>query len=333
MKLQKLTKTLLLSAVALSSVGLASCEPSTGEATQTITYPSLNFVYGADNGSPLLSWGAYTFNFNYTEEKETVSTSSLNYDNDTYSFATNGVKYEDISPSRGMGIYAGGFTGLVGQSTPLNDCQFYLASFPIPDGMEYVPSKKWIPKVENDGKSEYHPGAMYRPSYDIPPLVVGSYGVGNRFKVITCSSDMSFFGKTVTKYPGGSYENSSMVYRIFIDVKKKTADVVIYDAVFANNMPALAVVYLPSLPLILKDGNYEIVAENVIPMVPEGSNGAAVDVDSVLVPYPNFAFKSFKLTTVPGSLLSKVEITYKVGAAFEGSFEGKYVDLPAKMMK
>ncbi|MDE6226917.1 MAG: hypothetical protein K2M63_05320 [Muribaculaceae bacterium] len=318
----------LLGAVVLAGTLFTSCEPSTGEASQTILYPALNYISFSNGDTPMISWGAYTFNFNYTEQKESISTTSLTVNNINYGFATNGVKYEDISPSRGMGVYASGFTANVGQANALGDCQFYLTSFPIPSGMEYVPSKKWIPTVEKDGKTTYHSGAMYRPDYDIPPLVIGSYSVGNLFDVITCSTDMSFFGKTVTTYPGGEYENNGMVYRIFIDVNSKTADVVIYDAKFADKAPSLAVVYLPSLPMTLKNGSFEINGTDIIPKVPEGT-----DMNAVLVDYPNYIFKSFHFSTVEGTLLSKAKISYNVGEAFSATFEGQYAELPARMFE
>ncbi|MDE7109970.1 MAG: hypothetical protein K2O49_08415 [Muribaculaceae bacterium] len=331
MKLQKISRILLMQGVVAAGMALTSCEPSTGEATQTITYPSLNFVTQLDGSGSMLSWGSYTFNFNYTEQKESVATSNLVVNNTTYAFSTNGVRYEDISPSRGMGLYAEGFAGNTGTSYQLEDCAFFISSFPIPEGVEYVPNKKWIPIIQdsnNPNKSDYHPGAMYRPNYDIPPLLVGRYRIGNLFDVVTCSTDMSFFGVTVTSYPpDNSYTTDKMIYRVFLDIKKNTADVVIYDAKFAEPAPALATVYLPSLKLTLKDGNYEIEGTDVVPMVPEGEGN-----DATLLPYPNFTFKHFKLSTVPGSLLSKVDVEYQVGAMFKGVFSGKYVNLPSKMM-
>lgn len=332
MKLKNLSKLFVMSGVLATGMILASCEPSTGEATQTIAYPALNFATQIDGTGSSMSWGAYTFNFNYTEQKESVSTTNLVVDNTSYGFSTNGVKYEDLSPSRGMGLYAEGFTGNVGASNQLSDCAFFLSSFPIPSGMEYVPSKKWIPIIadpKDNNKSDYHPGAMYRPNYDVPPILVGKYKVGNLFEVVTCSTDMSFFGTTVTTYPpDNSYSTDKMVYRVFLDIKNQTADVVIYDAKFAEPAPALANVYLPSLKLTLKDGNYEVEGNDVVPMVPEGEGA-----QTTLLPYPNFTFKSFKLSTIPGTLLSKVNVEYQVGAMFKGKFSGKYVDLPAKMME
>lgn len=316
----------LLGAVVVSGALFTSCEPKTGEASQTIMYPALNYISFDDGSEPMISRGAYTFNFNYTEQKESVTTSILTVNNTNYGFATNGVKYEDISPYRGMGVYASGFKANVGQANELKDCQFYITSFPIPSGLDYVPSKRWIPTVVENGKNVYHPGAIYYPNNEVYPLVIASYSIGDLFDVITCSTDMSFFGKTVTSYPGGEFENTGMIYRIFIDTSKKTADVVIYDAKFAEKAPSLAVVYLPSLPMTLKNGSFEINGSNIVPKVPEGS-----EMNSVLVDYPNFTFKSFHFSTVEGTLFSKAEITYQVGAAFSGEFDGQYAALPAKM--
>ncbi|MDE6578156.1 MAG: hypothetical protein K2J82_12195 [Muribaculaceae bacterium] len=305
---------------------LTSCEPETGEATQTVSYPILNLVAPADGGSPSATGGIYTFKFDYTKGTEAV-TGAFAYNNSTYNFMTDDAKVEDLAASGSMGLFMGPVSGRVNQTRLLKDGKFFISSFPIPSGVEYVPNKEWIPYTKtSDGKTELHPGALYRPGYDIPPIVVAEYEVEGEFDVVTFSTDMSFFGNTVTTYPGGRYENDKMIYRVFINLKNTTADVVIYNAKFAEPAPALSMIYLPNLSLTLKNGDYEIEGTSIVPKVPEGTGK-----DEVLIDYANFTFNSFKLTTKSGTLMSEVSIDYQVATAFQGNFTGKYVNLPSKM--
>lgn len=329
---------MIIGAAAAATLMLSACDSVDGENKSTVTYPAVNLITTTiPGGTTVASHGAYTFTFNYSDQTETVGTGALIYDNQNHGFSTNAVKYKDLSPSRGMGIYASGFQANVDNNPmrQLSDCQFYVSSFPIPEGMDYVPSKAWIPKVKvSDDKDEYryHEGAMYVPGYAIPPIVTGSYKVGNELDVTLFTTDASFFGTTETTFPGGTYSSGDIIYRIFIDVKKNKADLVLYNAKFADKAPVLPVIYVPGLDVTFSKGNYVIKGENIIPRIPEGSDKDTVNGSGqTTTENPKFIFNEFRMETVPGTLMSTVDVEYKVAGIYEGQFRGKYVELPALM--
>lgn len=329
MKLRFCKSALLMGSVLAGGL-FTACSPTEVNHTETVTYPSLNYAFSQKDDMSSLSMGAYTFYVNYSEKMESISTTSLVVDNTTYSFSTNGVPFEDISPSRGLGLYAEGFMANTGTPNELNDCKFYVGSMPIPDGSDYIPTKAWIPMTEPDenGKTDYHPGAMYRPGYNIPPIIVGNYKIGTKFEVITMSSDLSYFGTTNTTYTDGGFATNKLVYRIFLDIKSRKADVVMYNAQFAAKAPVLKVVYLQNLDFIADGSDFTIEGNGIVPKMAMGNSDKVV-----LIENPSYKFNTFKLQTVSGTLLTKANISYEVGESYKGSCEAAYINLPTKMME
>ncbi|MDE6298400.1 MAG: hypothetical protein K2M10_01955 [Muribaculaceae bacterium] len=326
---------LLAGGVCLLATGLmVSCESGVGENYTTSPFPALNVVFPLDGATPAVGWQTYSLKMDYVATTETV-TGGFIINNNSYALTTDPVKYKNYYENGVVGVYGAGFSGSINNSLSLSDAAFFMTGMPIPQGVTYDPTKSWIPKVKKEGSEilSYHPGAIYTPNLTTSfPLLIGKYKAGNQFSVMTCFTDMSFFGTTKTSYPAGptypagEFSNPQMIYRVLFDIKAMKADVVIYNARFAESAPSIDVIYLPSLDLKFENEGYTIEGTSVVPQIPEG-NGSA----EILVPNTRYTFDSFKLVTKPGTVLSEVEISYQVATVFNGSFEGHYTVLPSEM--
>lgn len=323
------TKLMAIALTTLGLGGLTSCDSDEGENTYSVQYATTNLLTPTDGSASQASMGIYTFAFNFTNGTESVATTSLTFNNSTHSFATVGERYSDVALTHGMGYLVKDLEGTMDNNLNISDCTFLVASWPIPDGIDYVPNKRWIPKVKDgNGVMNYHPGAMARPGYDISPLVVGEYKIGALYTVNTFTTDASYFGTTTTSFNGETATSDKIIYRVFIDLSNNTADVVIYDGKFSTSdrEPSKPVIYLPGLKVVYSGGNYTVSGTGIVPKIPEGEGTS-----EVLTDYPTFTFDTFELKTVPDSYLSTVTIDYKVAGKYEGKFTGKYVDIPAAM--
>lgn len=148
------------------------------------------------------------------------------------------------------------------------------------------------------------------------PMLVMNYHTGDA-TVKTFSKNPFFKGVTTTTINGtpGTYENDEVVYRINFSDDMKSANIVLYNARFSQQMPRpLQAVVLKDVPVNLTRDGYSISVSNVIPEVLEAGE---------LTPYPNFTFNSFDLKTI-SSDLTKIECEYTVAGRFKGAFTGAY---------
>ncbi len=314
--MNKSTLSILLVAPAL----LASCGTDKTESKATVNYRICNLVTPLDGGESVASYGIYTFDFNLTEVKVATSTSSLLYNNNNYFFNTNDVTFAQYPPFNGMVYYFKGMKGNVNNSsaTPLENPKFLITSNFVYENPGYTPTE--------------HPGLLYDRT-QIAPLVIASYQVGSDFKVNTFATDAFYIGVTNTEYPdmkgGMEYnENNDMYYRVLIDVAKKKADVIFYNAKFSKSErePKKIAIVLNNLDITYGDGCYEIKGENIVPKLFEAGQ---------LEDYPSFTFETFSMQTT-GETMNGAVMNYVVNntmapgmsMTYKGSFAGQYFFLP-----
>lgn len=332
---KSLFRNLLAGGMTMLAAGvMPSCQSGVEENYTTSPFPALNVVYPLNGGTPSVGWQTYSLKMDYVAATETVNGGFI-VDNNSYSLSTDPVKYKNYYEDGIYGVYASGFSGSINSSMGLSDAAFFMTGIPVPEGITYDPTTKWIPRVKKDGSDilAYHPGAIYTPNLTSSfPLLVGKYKAGTQYSVMTCFTDMSFFGTTTTSYPegdnypAGEFSNSQMIYRVLFDIKTMKADVVIYNAKFASMAPPIDVIYLPNLDLKFENEGYTIEGTSVVPQIPEGDGS-----NEVLVPNTRYTFNAFKLSTKPGTVLSEVEISYQVATVFKGKCAGYYTILPAEM--
>lgn len=278
---------------------LGACSTDVEDQTQTVGYSTVNLVTPLNGGESFASKGTYKFYFNLTQMKGTVSTSNLMIDNKAYTFQTDTISY--------------GYMGGNGMLIRLQNLKGYL------DGNKDMP----LSEANFDITSYYYVSNISVPDYvQTPnpyPYVIGQYTAGN-WHVATFQEDASYFGVTTTTYAGEGgavqgYENKEMLYRVIIDISKKTADVIIYNAKFAEPAPSLKAILLKDLKVTWGNGAYTIEGENVVPKVAEGTSWTE---------NPTYVFNQFTMST-ENKAMTKATMEYQVAGRFMGNFSGSYV--------
>lgn len=287
----------LFCAMAAMSVALSSClgEP---EDLRTYTINVSNMIVPDDVAEPVTFDLNCSYNLRIDGVKNTltVGTTNLSLGGSDLSFTTNSMDCLDIVAPGGMsGTFARGEAHLSNgqQVSRLNG--FYTSS---------------IYAVEVIGE----PFKFYVSN----PMLVINYRVGNS-TVKTFSMNPFFKGTTTTTYPmqgeDKTYNNGDATYRVNFAQDMKSANVVIYNIKFAQEMPrALQAVVLKDVPVTVNHDGYVLQAANVVPEVLEGGE---------LTPYPSFTFTSFMLKSA-SSDLTVAECEYVVNGVFKGSFYGSY---------
>ena len=310
---------------------LSSCTMGSGENSRTVGYTTCNMITPLNGGEPTLSYGSYVFSFDFNAGTAGVSTNTLMIDNKAYSFSTDPVKYTDY----GYRQVIQGLTGLVNNGNmEIKDATFMTAIPEIPEN--FNPTRIFTPTEKNDkGVVSYLPGTIYAPNVSsVGLMVVANYTMGNEYQVKTFTSDVFYTGDTSTSYQvdGASQVNQtkSIVYRIIMDIEKKKAALVMYNAKFSNSPqePEKAAIYVPGLDVNFTGNGYEITGTDIVPYMYEGS--LTMPDPDLYTKYENYKFDSFRLSTTD-KWLSSVMITYKVGGVYNGSFAGKYVTIPDGM--
>lgn len=150
-------------------------------------------------------------------------------------------------------------------------------------------------------------------------LVASRFRVGGEYTVTVIPHIAYYGGTTVTRYNLGGEEKESTFYEplyyITLDINKMTADLVIYNARFAEGMPSLAAVNVKGLKLEpSREHGYRIYGKDIEPSVGVGSNEVA---------YPQYIFNEIEMHPTD-ELCTACDITYKVANKYEGSFIGSY---------
>lgn len=291
---------LALGAVALAAPALTSCLGNENDnREQTLAYNIVNLVTPSDASvKPYMSTGTYSF---YLKENNlTVSTTDLQLGTSKSFFATAEVPYSQTVSAGGTVISFSGCSGNVNNdsSLPLNNFSGRITSL-----VYYVGTA--VPGVVG----------IMTPT----PIPVLKYNIANDYTVRTFCRDAYYAGTTNTHFTDkdgntGSFQNKEIIYRAVIDVTKMTADVVIYNAQFAQQQPRIAVMVLKDLTVETLPNGYRIVGQDIIPQVVEGAS---------TTPNPAFPFKKFQMTTVSDNL-DQVAMEFNVGERFQGSFSGAY---------
>lgn len=281
-------------------LALGACSTEVEDQTQTVGYAAVNLITPLNGGEPFASKGSYRFFLNLTQAKGTVSTSSLMIDNKAYSFQTDTVSYSYIG-GQGMVIRMQNLKGNLDgdKDMPLSGANFDITSY-------YYVANISVPGYSQLPENSY-------------PYVIGQYTAGN-WDVATFQEDASYYGVTTTSYAGEggalqSYTNEEMLYRVIIDIDKKTADVIIYNAKFAEPAPTLQAILLKDLNVTWNQGSYSITGEEVVPGVAEGASWT----DN-----PNYVFNKFEMTTT-NRKLTQADMEYQVAGRFNGHFSGSYI--------
>lgn len=304
-------KQTFLPLLGILALGLTSCDLGGGETTSNSTYSTVNLVTELGTGRSVLSSGQYSFNLNITQQTATVATTDLLLPSNGPSavkhiFTTDPVPFVE-------GVFQNGcyfLKILNAQGKVDNDPALTLQGFQA-RVTDYV-----YKTSDEQSYINYTLGLSVASIGN--PAVFCDYSIGGQYSVRTVPKVAFYKGKTTTTVAGSglpTYNNEDMLYGVFFHEDLTQADVVIYDAKFAEAAPALSAVVLKDLPVTCADKTYTISAKNVIPSVVEGSG---------LTPNQRFPFNEFTLTAT-GTYLHAAVITYQVAENYSARFYGTYL--------
>lgn len=268
--------------------------------TTSLTYNVYNLVTPLDKPEDAVATaGKYKVNYDQVSQLISLDASGLKLDGNTETtFSTKGVKFTRESDEDAEG-YSDLFSipGAVPMATPV----------PVSDMNFMVTSNFYGSVAPVPGLPDYTEG--------IPQLYI-QYKYDGKYLVKTFGADTSFMGTTVTTYPSkegmSKFENDGITYRLVLDVEKKKAAVVLYNARFAAPAPQLAAVVLRDLDLVFENGGYTVSGADLTPDVLEAGE---------CVPNTRYVFNSFRLQNA-SSDLAGIEIEYTVAKVFKGTFTG-----------
>ncbi len=109
---------------------------------------------------------------------------------------------------------------------------------------------------------------------DYPAVIEIEMLVEGRYKIEVVFTQVVSFGTTTvtTKANGSVYKSIDTFYSIVFDKTKMTANVTVYNAKFADKMPAQTKIVIPGVPFTVgKDGKYNLQAVEIIPNQANGS--------------------------------------------------------------
>ena len=270
-------------------------------------FPCCNLVVTEDGDAFALS-ANYTLTFYPFSNQVTVTAQDLNLGGKDLQFTTNNMKAEtklynvswsdltldvttfDGGSAEGNGVSVrdlNGFTSSV----------FNLLNTKDPKNPAY-PWVSWIPLVIN-----------YK---------------ANGCTVKTFSPDAIYRGTTTIATMGSTdapFSNDEIRYRIIFNKELNKADIIFYNAKFADRMPVTINFVLQNLDVTYNDNGYNITAPAGEPLIPQLYEASG------LTPAPNYQFTSFNFTnTSPDLTVGAATYTVQMGpASYNGTFQGYYV--------
>ncbi len=147
-----------------------------------------------------------------------------------------------------------------------------------------------------DYNFEYYSRYLNNQAY---PLIVSSFVVDNRNEVRIIYSPAYYWGTTVvTDSEGKVFTNKEQTafYGVQFDADKKTANCIAWNMKFAENMPALNMLF-KDLPYTLNQYSYTVSKDEIIPYIGD-------------TPYPDYKITDFTMTgTWGGNQLLKFKCT------------------------
>ncbi len=312
-------KKIVLSLLAVCGLFMSSCNVGSGENYQNVAYYPTNLIIPSDGSAPVMSQGYYPIKFDFNDGTAAVS-GALEINDKKYSFAADPVKYVDYGYKQVIKGVSGMFTN---GTQEMKNGKFMISAYDaLPEN--FNPMKVFTPIVKNDNSgTSFLPGTIITPvAQSVPAIFVGYYQMGDQYNVHTISTDSFYCGTTTTNAGANS---DKTVYRVIMDIKKKKATLLIYEAKFAEGMPSLSAIILPELDVVVNSNGYEIKGNNVVPLVPE--TDSLMGELSECTPNEDYIFNSFRMNTVD-QMLTKVNMSYSVAGRFSGQFSGCYVKLP-----
>lgn len=270
---------------------------------QSTVYICANHVTAPD-GQAFATNANYTMTFYYMLGTASVSTSDLSLGYGNMGFLTNGM---DLTTTyyqyNGQRLDVTSFSGGTGSG----------------NGVTVANLGGFTSSIVNILGTNDPINPMY-PFISRIPLVM-SYKANNDYTVKTFMPDAIYTGNTTIATVGSEadpFQNDAIRYRVVFDKDFKKADVIFYNAKFADRMPVTINFVLQDLDVEFNRNGYVLKGENLTPSLYE-SDG--------LTPAPNYQVTSFEwINTSDDLTVSSARYTVQIGPAqYLGTFQGFYV--------
>ena len=312
MKQIKLFSTALLGlALAFSSCNLNNDD---NENYQSFTYSVCNLVIPQNGDAPFAAEDNYVLTYFPYSGNVSVTSSKLSLGVGTTSFTTTQMPYTVKAYGDAAGMYevtrfAGGKANENGVA--ITDLSGYTSQM-----VNVLP-----PNIAS------MPGYTFRAN----PALVMSYVANYDYVIKTFKPDAVYNGKTtiITQgMEGMPYSNENILYRVVFHTDLKSADIIFYNAQFADRMPAINFV-VRNLAVTYNKSGYMIGmpqgTQYIVPEMPEGQSGQYTPYESYRFTTFNFNVSDAQLTT--GALNFNIEMVAngQVRAQYTGMFSGAYV--------
>ncbi|MCM1450274.1 MAG: hypothetical protein NC082_08015 [Clostridiales bacterium] len=273
--------------LAVAALGLSSCLGDSSNSVKS-DFSNYTMTYVSDNvtGDTRLTKGAtYKLSNNYDNGTITISVGNLQLPNGTF------VSF-DIKDQRIRYNDKGGMI-------------LTLPSYATQSGSQ----SHSLTNVDFTYYNRYYNGAQY-------PIFTLSFNIDDRYSARVIYTPAVYWGTTtVTDQDGKIFTNEqlSTYYAVAFDPETRKANFGAYGAKFAENMPAMNMIF-PSIPFSLNLSSYNLSASELTPQI-----GGT--------PYPNYKITDFSMTgTYDGTQYvsftctidtEKLKGTYRVSAVLK----------------
>ncbi|MDE6236446.1 MAG: hypothetical protein K2M45_01090 [Muribaculaceae bacterium] len=278
------------------------------------------------SGSPVISQGAYSISWDNMKNTATITAGSVSLgDNKNVGFQTVAIPFTSVIMSFNdvpcpilHGFEAN--AGRASNGLEVKDLRYEISTcvYTPPTDIEINPKSPFAETLKFNSRGTAASKIRYM--------------LGDKYQVYTFWPDLVYHGATTTEVTGmrpkadegedpgmgdiqTSYFDSEIEYRVKFDLEKKKVDLIIYNAKFNKDMPALKCLILPGLDVNLTNNGFVIEAENVIPQSIEGGEA---------VPYPKFPFTHLHFAA-EGNMV-EATFNFTVAGVFQGLFTGKYME-------
>lgn len=242
----KFTRLLLTAAVAMAMTSCSSDEPTE---KFTVEYPaSGNFIYSLDTatGSSTVSEGCYVKLEFMTDYKVNIKVTNMLYN------GTDRISFELENQTWSINYSTGAREVNVASVSALGSQGAYR---PVPvKNLKIVNLDRAI-----DGN--------YQPSLSMTMTVDDTYDV----RIVPTTLFDFGTSEVVTRQTAATYTTDDTYYAVALDRSKMTADIVIFNAKFATNMPTQTQITIPGVPFTIDQDGYSFAAAEVIPNQYNGS--------------------------------------------------------------
>lgn len=299
MKINSLLFGLLTASISFSSCNLDSDEDDNYMNNQ---YACCNLVVPT-KGDPFATRANYTMSLYYTDGTISVATNNLSLGNGNKSFTTHTMPcdtkyYVFNGQNLDVTSFSGGFANN-GEIVVQNVSGYLSSIFNVLGTNDPIhPEYKFVPQIP----------------------VIMSYNVNNAYTVKTFMADAIYTGNTrisTAAAPSAPFETDAIRYRVVFDYDLKKADIIFYNAKFAERMPVTINFIVEDLDVTFNNNGYVLSGRNLTPQLYEGN---------AWTPAPNYKFVNFEFMNTSDNLtMANATYTVEMGQAqYQGDFQGYY---------